>query len=107
MKQNSTTFIIQRQQLTSSPFGFSDTKYDNIEVCIKTDQVITEFHNKLFIPSYKSPYSDEDIRILDRYKTIVPCGNFKNININNGVEVGVRKAFTGALCKIEIIPLFN
>ena len=67
------TFIIQRQQLTSSPLGFSDVNIDNLQTYINMNHVMTDFHNQLFIKSYKSSYSDEDIQILDSYRTIVPC----------------------------------
>lgn len=102
------TFIIQRQQLTSSPLGFSDVNIDNLQTYINMNHVMTDFHNQLFIKSYKSSYSDEDIQILDSYRTIVPCGKFRSIKAGTDlIELDVRKAFTSAFCKIKKAPVFN
>ena len=91
---NGITFIIQRQQLTSSPLGSSDVNIDNLQTYINMNHVMTDFQNRLFIKSYKSSYSDEDIQILDSYRTIVPCRKFRCIKHGTDlIELDVRIVF--------------
>ena len=71
------------------------------------NHVMPDFHNQIFNKSWKSSYSDEDIQILDSYRTIVPCGKKRNIKAGTDlIELEIRKAFTSAFVKLKRCKFF-
>jgi hypothetical protein len=87
----------------------------------KTNEASTDLGNKLFRKDHKGYYNQDDINILDEYRTIPNVGVITDINAFNGrlkrkdpkiserdlVEIDISKAHTAAFSKIKQIPIFN
>ena len=67
---------------------------------------MSQFNFDLFKIGHKSYYSVQDIKYLERYKTIVPSGVLHECN-GECSEIDISKAFTSALANITQIPIFN
>ena len=90
-------FRIQRQQIISDSLGSGDIPISNADVYTKMDKVMTEMYNSLFNKFHRSFYSKDDLEVLNNYRTTVPNGIMNTIkNVNNLIEIDVRKAFTSA-----------
>jgi hypothetical protein len=50
----------------------------------KTNEALTDMGNKLFRKDHKSYYNQDDINILDEYRTIPNVGVITDINAFNG-----------------------
>ena len=99
-------FIIRTQQLIPSsldgevPGVSSEIVYNNM------NNSMMNFRNHLFKKQHKSFYNNNDVDILDEYRSIVPIGNLYELE-ENLYELDIRKAFTHSLNQIKEIPLFN
>ena len=67
---------------------------------------MNKFNNALLKSEHKSYYYKQDIDILDEYGTVVPIGLFKEVDVEDLVEIDVSKAFTHAFSQIAEIPIF-
>jgi len=66
------------------------------------------FGKRLFTRNGISSYTNNDIMVLNEYRTIVPNGAFKTeIKDVELSEIDITKAFTYAFSKITKIPVFN
>ena len=128
------TYIIATQNLVPSSIDGSvrvkcETTFNNM------NKAMFKFNKALFNPLHKSFYTDTDIDVLDKYRTIVPSGKlqdtyrkieyreefnkmlgkvvnqeyhyFIEASHKNACEIDMTKAFTHALTKMKKIPVFN
>ena len=86
------------------------------EVIVQTaeefEQLLTcknNFQNKIFKKNHCSYYTDLDKIMLNEYKTIPHYGRTSTdlIEIDNLIEIDIRKAYTGAFIQINKIVTFN
>ena len=128
------TYIIATQNLVPSSIDGSvrvkcETTFNNM------NKAMFRFNKALFNPLHKSFYTDTDIDVLNKYRTIVPSGKledtyrqieyrekfnqmtgkvenqeyhrFIEASQKNACEIDMSKAFTHALTKMKKIPVFN
>ena len=64
-------------------------------------QAMTALNNKLFLKSHLSHYTEQDVDILDAYRTKPICGMLgcSPVQEKNLIEVDVSKAYTAAFCE--------
>ena len=73
-------------------------------------QAMTLLNNKLFLKSHMSHYTEQDMDILDAYRTKPICGTLTSTDVRRGsklLEIDVSKAYTAAFCEITEIPIFS
>jgi hypothetical protein len=71
-------------------------------------EAMATFNKSLVKPELKSYYSQIDIEVRDKYRTIVPIGRLSKFkDVENFVEIDISKAFTSAFLKISEVPVFN
>ena len=69
---------------------------------------LTKFNKALFKMQYKSYYTDQDIDILNEYRTVPNIVFFQQRpNKVKLCEIDVSKAYTSALTLITKVPIFN
>ena len=128
------TYIIATRNLAPSSIDGSvrvkcETTFNNM------NKAMFKSNKALFNPLHKSFYTDTDIDVLDKYRTIVPSGkiqdkyrhieyrekfnqmtgkvenqeyhHFIEASHKNACEIDMSKAFTHALTKMKNIPIFN
>ena len=71
------------------------------------NEAMTQYNKSLFKKEPKSYYTEQDIDVLDEYRTVVNVGQILDVDDNDMVEIDVSKAFTKAFSKITKIPIFN
>ena len=73
------------------------------------NEAMTVFNNRLFRQEHKSFYTQEDVDIMDEYRTFANVGwlRAKPKNLTDLVEIDRNKAFTAAFSHITQIPVFN
>jgi hypothetical protein len=106
LKFGNTIYIIRTQQLTTQtierPINVtSETVYNNMS------DAMTKLYKQMFKQTYKSYYTNQDIDILDEYRTVVNCGMFPTSRTDALVEIDITKAFTSSLTDISRILIFN
>ena len=106
MEFSKITFIIRTQQLITSVIQYP-VVVDNEETYNLMNTAMVDFNKKLFKSSHKSSYTQEDINILDEYRTISNTGMLSKKPKDDLVEIDVSKAYTSAFCKIKKIPIFT
>ena len=67
-------------------------------------EAMTAFHNKLFKKYHKSSYSEEDIAVLDEYRTTANVGMVLQPKENKTIELDISKAYASAFSNITKIP---
>ena len=102
-------YIIRNQQLVPDLIGSGDINVEDETVYNNMNSAMCNFRNKIFINDHKSYYSENDLEMLNEYRTVVPVGALMEIPSakNNIIEIDLRKAFTSAFLKIDEIPIFN
>ena len=98
--------LIRTQQLAISN-NDGECNVSSAEIYNDMSSAMNKFNNALFKSEHKSYYSKQDIDILDEYWTVVPIGLFKEVDVEDSVEIDVSKAFTHAFSQIVEIPIFN
>ena len=69
---------------------------------------MSHFGAQLFKQEHKSYYNQQDIDILDEYRTIANIGWLKKTKTPKKlVEIDVSKAYTAAFMQIKRVPVFN
>jgi len=73
------------------------------------NEAMTTFNNRLFRQEHKSFYTQEDVDILDEYRTFANVGwlRAKPKGLKDLVEIDRNKAFTAAFSEITQVPVFN
>jgi hypothetical protein len=104
---NSTVFILKSQQLIYSDID-GLIEIDTAEKYNKTNAAMSHFGAQLFKQEHKSYYNQQDIDILDEYRTIANIGWLKKTKTPKKlVEIDVSKAYTAAFMQIKRVPVFN
>jgi len=108
MTFNKTTFILKGQQL--APSGIDGTvEVAQEDTYNRMNEAMTTFNNRLFRQEHKSFYTQEDVDILDEYRTFANVGwlRAKPKGLKDLVELDRNKAFTAAFSEITQVPVFN
>ena len=108
MTFNKTTFILKGQQL--APTGIDGTvEVAQEDTYNRMNEAMTAFNNRLFRLEHKSFYTQEDVDILDEYRTFANVGWLRPRpkGLRDLVEIDRNKAFTAAFSEITQIPIFN
>ena len=71
------------------------------------NEAMVNFNTHIFKATHKSYYTQEDINILDEYRTVANLGMITYKPNEKLTEIDISKAYTGAFCKITHIPIFN
>jgi len=104
---NGVFFIIETQQLVKSAID-GNVVVDDEGTYNNMNRAMFELGSKLFSKSHKSYYTDEDLNILDRYRTKPICGTLEESRPSKGlIEIDISKAYTSAFSSITEIPVFN
>jgi len=99
--------IIEVQQLIKSAID-GVVIVDGEETYNNMNQAMTALTSKLFLKSHLSYYTEQDLDILDSYRTKPICGNLRAHQPKDKlIEIDVSKAYTASFCDISEIPLFN
>ena len=105
---NGFIFSIKCQQLNHEEIdGMVDIQKEDVYNRMEEAQV--EMSKTLFRKEHRSYYSQEDINILDEYRTVANVGIMKDITRikpSDLAEVDQSKAYTHAFMNIENIPIF-
>ena len=81
---------------------------DEVELYNKMSDVMFTFEMSVFKKDHKSYYSQQDINILDEFRTVANVGAILPAKEQKGmVEIDISKAYTAAFTKIRNIPVFN
>ena len=102
---NKRFFIIEAQQLIKSAID-GVVVVDDEETYNNMSQAMTILNNRLFLKSHLSHYTEQDMDILDAYRTKPICGTLSKPQ-GKLIEVDVSKAYTAAFCDITEVPIFN
>jgi len=109
LELNKTFIVVETQQLIKSVVDGVVVVEDE-ETYNNMSQAMTHMNNKLFLKSHLSYYTEEDVDILDTYRTKPICGMLKPVatdRVKQLIEIDVTKAYTAAFCDITEIPIFN
>jgi len=109
---NGITFVIKSQQLVSSSIERSEavedeTTYNNM------NRAMHNFHSAIFVNKCKSYYNQQDIQILDEYRTVANIGMLNQIETKNKqpvhkmIEIDRSRAYTTAFGEITKVQIFN
>ena len=80
-----------------SQFAIQDQAVlDSEDVCNTMSQAATTVNNKLFKKYHKSSYSEEDIAVLDEYRTRASVGIVKQPTKTKAIELDISKAYAAA-----------
>ena len=78
-----------------------ETTYNNMANAMNT------LNCKLFAKTHKSYYTNDDIAILEEYRTKPLVGMIGNNKYTNIVELDISRAYTSLFSEITKIPVFN
>ena len=108
MTFNKTTFILKGQQLTPSVID-GTVEVVQEDTYNRMNEAMTVFNNRPFRQEHKSSYTQEDVDILDEYRTFANVGWLrpKPKSLKDLVEIDRNKAFTAAFSRITHIGVFN
>jgi hypothetical protein len=99
--------VIKTQQLVPDSLD-GDVCVSNVDVYNKMNNAMNNFYHSVFIEKFKSYYNNEDIDILDEYRTTPLIGYFDNSREEKYVtEIDLSKAYTYSFSKIEKVPFFD
>ena len=109
---NGITFVIKSQQLVSSSIERSEaveneTTYNNM------NRAMHNFHSAIFVNKCKSYYNQQDIQILDEYRTVANIGMLNQIETKNKqpvhkmIEIDRSRAYTTAFGEITKVLLMS
>ena len=107
MSFNGINFSIRSQQLITSSIE-REISVDSEVVFNRMNEEMIKFHDAIFKKRYKSYYNQEDIAILDEYRTVVNIGMLQDHPKKTPmVEIDRTKAFTASFMEITKVPVFN
>ena len=106
MEFNEQVFILRTQQLITSVIQYP-VVVDCEIIYNKMNEAMVNFNTHIFKATHKSYYTQEDIDILDEYRTVANSGMITDKPNEKLTEIDISKAYTGAFCKITHIPIFN
>ena len=105
---NDQKIVIESQQLVKSDID-GLLAIDDESVYNRCSDAMQEFKMRMLKQDHKSYYSEQDVEIMDEYRSTANVGWMMNQTRNKSklVEIDVGKAYTAAFCKIKLIPVFN
>ena len=114
---NSTTFLLKTQRLVHTEID-GLIEVDTAEKYNKAYEANATFTGRLLRRELKSYYAQEDMDILDEYRTVANIGWLRDMRPgaigkkdttrqSDLVEIDVSKAYTAAFMKITQIPIFS
>jgi hypothetical protein len=104
---NNKVFILKSQQLIHSDID-GLIEIDTAEKYNRTNAAMSHFGAQIFKQEHKSYYNQQDIDILDEYRTISNIGwLIKSKTPKKLIEIDISKAYTAAFMQIKHIPVFN
>ena len=107
-KSKNVKVIVKCQDIITSSIERTIGIIDDIDVYNRMNIQMTKFNKALFKMQYKSYYTDQDIDILNEYRTVPNIGFFQQRPIKVKLcEIDVSKAYTSALTLITKVPIFN
>ena len=106
MEFNEQVFILRTQQLITSVIQYPIV-VDREIIYNKMNEAMVNFNTQIFKATHKSYYTQEDIDILDEYRTVANLGMITEKPNEKLSEIDISKAYTSAFCKITHIPIFN
>ena len=78
------------------------------EIFNKMSDAVFNFEMLVFRNEHKSYYSQQDVNILDEFRSVANVGAILPAKEQKGtVEIDMSKAYTSAFTKIRNIPVFN
>ena len=98
--------ILRTQQVITSVIQ-SPVVVDREIIYNKMNEAMVNFSTQIFKATRKSYYTQEDIKILDEYRTVANLGMLTDRPYEKLTEIDISKAYTGAFCKITHVPIFN
>eukprot|EP00438_Fugacium_kawagutii_P027024 Skav232522 [mRNA] locus=scaffold1096:1054611:1057742:- [translate_table: standard] len=112
MEFNGVIFNLRHRQLIAGDAVDTYATIDNVKMFNRMNSAMFKFNKDLFNPSRKSFYNEDDVKILDTMRTIVPNGVLKeykkdNLMKTDLIEIDLRKAFTYAFISMRHIPVFS
>jgi len=98
---NKRYFLIETQQLIKSAIDGvvvveDEATYNSMSTAM------TELSRRLFLKSHLSHYTEQDVEILDAYRTKPICGTLGSTESRRSeklIEIDINKAYTAAFCK--------
>ena len=99
-------FSIETQQLIKSAID-GVVVIDNEQTYNNMANAMNSLNCKLFLKTHKSYYTNDDITILDQYRTKPIVGMTGKPKIPNLVEIDISRAYTSIFSEITKIPVFN
>ena len=107
MSFNGINFSVRSQQLITSSIE-REISVDSEVVFNRMNEEMIRFHDAIFKNRYKSYYNQEDVAILDEYRTVVNIGMLQDLPKKTPmVEIDRTKAFTASFMEITKVPVFN
>jgi hypothetical protein len=107
MTFNGINFAVRSQQLITSSIE-REIAVDSEKVFSRLNEEMNKFHDALFKNRLKSYYNQQDLDILDEYRTVANIGMLADLPRGTPMrEMDVRKAFTAAFQHIRKVPIFN
>ena len=103
LKLGKVLFLVKSQTLAPAE-GDGNIVVETENKYNKMNEAMNEFNKALFKNNHKSFYTNQDVDILDCYRTIVPSGIFWRSDSSECSEIDISKAFTSALKTINKIP---
>lgn len=107
IKSDDILFIIQEQRLIKYAIK-ENVRMDNEDEYNISYTLLEKLKANVFTRENLSYYSELDIDILNKYRTISPLGLLQELNDDdNDVEIDVSKAYTFQFSDITQIPIFS
>jgi hypothetical protein len=107
LEVNDHKFIIKNQHLSHTTID-GIIEVDEEETYNKMSDVMFNFEASVFRNEHKSYYSQQDIDILDEFRTVANVGATLPAKEQAGtVEIDISKAYTALFTKIRNMPIFN
>jgi hypothetical protein len=98
-------FSIETQQLIKSAID-GVIVIDNEQTYNNMSNAMSTIHSKIFLKTHKSYFTEDDLLILNEYRTKPIVGNIGS-NQDNMIEIDISRAYTSQFSQITKIPIFN
>eukprot|EP00438_Fugacium_kawagutii_P025372 Skav203192 [mRNA] locus=scaffold3430:4676:8188:+ [translate_table: standard] len=108
-KTKTVKYTIETQSLNEDKID-EDIAVNTIEKYNKVSEEMFKFHKQLFNENFKSYYNEDDVKILNECRTIVPNGRFYGRDTFDDIRkcsIDRRKAYSYQAKMISKIPVFK
>jgi hypothetical protein len=104
---NRQKLIIRNQHLSHSSID-GTIEIEDVGVYNKMNECMLDMEMSIFKNEHKSYYSQQDIDILDEYRSVPNVGEITGQKKKcKYVEIDISKAYTAAFKKIQCVPVFT